>query len=132
MLAGSVITTWHRVLRTSRYFLRTHYGFEVTHQKGEVMQVKLATPLLSEMTEITTFTDHVDARGRIKPDVARNLRFTMSVHWYPSADFGMTRQQALEYQIAHNYSPIVSEEETRERKTHMKVSILSIPLSLSC
>ncbi len=38
--------------KKSKYYLRNHYDFEVTHSKGEIMQVKMTSPLLSDMTEL--------------------------------------------------------------------------------
>ncbi|CAD7962182.1 unnamed protein product [Amoebophrya sp. A120] len=115
--------------KKSKYYLRNHYDFEVTHSKGEIMQVKMTSPLLSDMTELPdiplfSFSGSFpegDAKMNTNMKKSLKVQFTMSVHWFPHTDYGMTRDEALEYQIMHNYAGIVSEEEGREGRAHMKV-----------
>lgn len=74
---------------THRYFLRNHYSFEVTHTFGDVMQVKLIQPTPQEMFELPNVDGSSDYYILEKP--VANIKFSMSVHWFPHAEYDMTR-----------------------------------------
>ena len=61
---------------------------KVTHSFGDVMQVKLIQPTPQEMFELPN-VDAADDFGGEKP--VANVKFSMSVHWFPHAEYDMTR-----------------------------------------
>ncbi|CAD7957324.1 unnamed protein product [Amoebophrya sp. A120] len=77
-----------------RYFLITRFEFIITHTGGDVRQVKLSQPQLSDMTDITEMPKD---GSYLKAD------FSVTVSWYPHiANYPETREQAIDTQIEEN------------------------------